>query len=322
MTTPALLRPAHTLELSHGRKRLRPGLAALAVVGLALLGAGRARAQCPEQPPLQNYTGSGTVACPCFVAGEQAGAVLQAPAGDYPLEILRVGIGWGSQFGGNPAQLEQSINIFAGGLPNPGTPIFQLPGPQLTDGVINEFDLEPLPGEITVASGPFTVTLEFLNDNAGDIYAPSVVHDGNGCQAGKNVVFAIPGGWKDACSLGVTGDWVFYVVYRPCVTPTGVGGERVLANTPMWLSQPRPNPSSGRFAFDLVVSRPGPATVAVYDVSGRRVATLVDGSLGTGLRQIAWNGRGQAGPLPSGVYFVRLTVGGVPSQVRKVLLAR
>jgi hypothetical protein len=31
--------------------------------------------ECPEEPPLQNYTGSGTTVCPCFVPGEQAGAV-------------------------------------------------------------------------------------------------------------------------------------------------------------------------------------------------------------------------------------------------------
>ena len=182
---------------------------------VCLLAAGStAQAQCPTEPRLENYTGAGAVVCPCFVPGEEAGAVLDVPAAHYPIEILKVGIGWGSQFGGSPDTLEQSIHIYEGGLPDPGVPIFSLPGPVLTDGVINEFDLEPLPGEILVNSGPFTVTLEFFNQSAGDIFAPSVVHDGNGCQAGKNVVRVIPGGWSDACPLGVTGDWVFYVFYR------------------------------------------------------------------------------------------------------------
>lgn len=173
------------------------------------------QAQCPEEPPLQNWTGAGQVTCPCFVTGEEAGVVLDAPASHYPLEILRVGIGWGSQFGGAPQSLEQAIHIYGAGLPNPGAPLTSLLGPVLSDGVINEFDLEPLPGQIVVNSGPFAVTLEFANDNAGMIFAPSVVHDGNGCQAGKNLVFATPGGWSDACALGVTGDWQFHVVYRP-----------------------------------------------------------------------------------------------------------
>jgi hypothetical protein len=143
-----------------------------------------------------------------------AGAVFTLPANVYPIEITRVGIAWGSQFGGSGQTLAEAINIYAGGLPNPGAPIFSLPGPQLSDGFINEFNLDPLPGRITIASGPFTVALEFNQDNAGDPFAASVVHDGNGCQAGKNVVYAIPGGWTNACSLGISGDWVIYVKYR------------------------------------------------------------------------------------------------------------
>jgi len=174
-----------------------------------------AQGTCPEEPPLANWTGAGTTTCPCFAAGEEAGAVLQIPANHLPAEILRIGVGWGSQFGGAPQSLEQSLHIYAGGLPNPGAPIFSLSGPTLTDGFINEFDIEPLPGEVTVTSSTLTVTLEFLNANAGMIFDPSLVHDGNGCQPGKNVVFAIPGGWNDACALGVSGDWIFQVVYRP-----------------------------------------------------------------------------------------------------------
>jgi hypothetical protein len=136
------------------------------------------------------------------------------PASEYPIEILKVGIGWGSQFGGSPQTLEQAIHIYQGGLPNPGTPIFSLVGPQMTDGFVNEFDIEFVAGNKIITSGPFTVTLEFLNQNAGNPFAGSVVHDGNGCQPGKNVVFASPGGWNDACPLGVTGDWLFYVKYR------------------------------------------------------------------------------------------------------------
>jgi hypothetical protein len=149
--------------------------------------------------------------------------ILNLPAADFPIEILKVGIGWGSQFGGNPDQLEEAIHIYPAGLPNPGSPLFTLLGPQLTDGVINEFDLEPLPGAIVVNSGPFMVALEFMNENAGDIFAPTVVHDGNGCQSGKNAVFAVPGGWLNACSLGVSGDWVFYVFYRKLDCIDGAG---------------------------------------------------------------------------------------------------
>jgi hypothetical protein len=211
----------HTVDarrvVSHdGRSRTTAGVRALAVLlmaALSLTAPSHAIAQCTVQH-VQNYTGAGQVVCPCFVPNEQAGAVFTVPADQYPIEILWVGVGWGSAFGGTGQTLEEAIHIYAGGLPNPGSPIFSLVGPQLTDGAINEFNLEPIPGEIMIASGAFTVTLEFFNSNAGDFFAPSVVHDGNGCQSGKNVIFAIPGGWLNACAAGVNGDWVFYVKYR------------------------------------------------------------------------------------------------------------
>lgn len=90
-----------------------------------------ARAQCPEEPRLDNHRGAGSTVCPCFVEGEHAGAIFTLPSSEFPIEILRVGIGWGSLSGGNPAQLEDSINIYEGGLPNPGTPIFTLEGPEM-----------------------------------------------------------------------------------------------------------------------------------------------------------------------------------------------
>jgi hypothetical protein len=154
------------------------------------------------------------VTCPCFVEGEEAGAVFSPPAEQFPIEILRVGIGWGSQLGSTAPSVEDSIYIYPNALPDPGSPIFSLAGPQLVDGAINEFDLEPFAGEILVDAPPFTVSLRFLNSSAGNPFLPSVVHDGAGCAPGDNVVKAIPGGWVDGCSLGITGNWVFYVVYR------------------------------------------------------------------------------------------------------------
>ncbi|MEC9348727.1 MAG: hypothetical protein VX387_03320, partial [Planctomycetota bacterium] len=70
-------------------------------------------------------------------------------------------------------------------------------------------------GGVRIESGPFTVTMEFMDTNAEMLTAASMVHDGDGCQPGKNVVKAIPGGWSDACALGLTGDWVMHVIYRP-----------------------------------------------------------------------------------------------------------
>ena len=297
-------------------------LLAVAAALAAMCTARPALAQCPPEPPLANFTGSAQIVCPCFVPGEEAGVVFTAPPGDYPLEILRVGIAWASQFGGSPQSLEEALHVYGGGLPNPGAPIFSLPGPVMTDGFINEFDLEPQPGEITVASGPFTASLEFLNQNSGDIFAPSVVHDGNGCQAGKNAVYVQPGGWSDACALGVTGDWVMYVIYRPCVPSVGIGEERMLLSRPVLLMAPRPNPFRASTELEFALARDGRATITVYDVAGRRVAVPVDAELAAGVHRASWDGRALDGaPARAGVYFVELR-SGTDRARRTVLIER
>lgn len=276
---------------------------------------------CPEEPPLQNYTGAGSIVCPCFAVGEEAGAVLQAPSEHYPIEILRVGIGWASQLGGTGETLEEAIHIYDAGLPNPGTPIFTLEGPVLTDGYINEFDLEPLAGEIVVDSGPFTVTLEFMTANNGDPYAPSMIHDGNGCQSGKNVVYAIPpSAWYDACLLGVSGDWIVYAIYRQVNCGSGVTEELVALSDPAVLARPQPNPFTSQTRFDFILANPGHVDLAVYDVRGHRVTTLADGIFASGPHTAFWSGIGSDGtPAVSGIYFATIKVGDHRSTQRVVL---
>lgn len=219
MKLPLAVSPLLSASKNATRRPRRGFAATMVLAAIALfMAVPAALAQCPELGPLQNYTAGVQTACPCFIPGEQAGVVLQAPANEYPIEILKIGIFWGSSFGGAPQQIEQALYIyeggFTGGVPTPSGPIFTLLGPVLNDGFINQFDISAVPGNKTIMSGPFTVTLEFLNENLGDPFAGTVVNDGNGCQAGKNVVYAIPGGWADACVLGVSGDWLMYVTYR------------------------------------------------------------------------------------------------------------
>lgn len=279
-----------------------------------------AHAQCPEAT-VNNFTGPGTVTCPCFIPDEQAGAVFTLPLDLFPIEVIRVGFTWGSQFGGAPSSLEEAIHIYEGGLPDPGTPVSTLLGPVLNDGFINEFDLEAFLATAVINAPPFTVALEFLNSNAGNPFAPSVVHDGNGCQPGKNVVFAIPGGWNDACVLGVTGDWVIYAVYREVNCGTAVGEERLVASTPVALFSPQPNPFRSGTTVSFFVEREQHVDLAVYDVQGRRVAHLANRSFSPGQHALPWDGRIDGAPGAAGVYFVVMESGDFHG-TRKITLAR
>src|SRR5207244_1268871 len=67
-----------------------------------------------------------------------------------------------------------------------------------------------------------------------------------------------------------------------------------------------PNPTSGKTQIQYAVARRGPVRLAVVDVSGRVVTTLVDGTQPAGRYQVAWDATGGGQPLAAGLYFVRL----------------
>jgi hypothetical protein len=68
-----------------------------------------------------------------------------------------------------------------------------------------------------------------------------------------------------------------------------------------------PNPTSRLTAIDFGLERSGPASLVVYDVSGREVRRLVDGQLGRGTHHVQWDGRDSRGHgVAAGVYLVHL----------------
>ena len=70
------------------------------------------------------------------------------------------------------------------------------------------------------------------------------------------------------------------------------------------------NPGRGPVEFELRVPEGGWARLAIYDVSGRRLATVLDGEIEAGIRRVSWSGRDDAGrAVASGVYHYRLTLG-------------
>jgi hypothetical protein len=186
---------------------------AIAVM-LAALFAVMQAAPAAARETVQYFSGGGKLVCPCFVAGDQIAVVFNAPASAYPIEITSVSVVWAAQFGVSGAFTERAVRLYLGTPPSLGVPAYSIDLPTLNAGSTNEFAVGP----IRVDAGSFTVALELANSNAGMIFSPSVVHDGNGCHAGRN--FVLTGGvWQDACAIGFTGDWEFLVSYRSLVPP-------------------------------------------------------------------------------------------------------
>lgn len=180
---------------------------------------------CDDEETVQNDSlidGNSGTTCHCFVPGESAAAWLTSPCDGA---IVAVQIFWRSQFGGGPSTTETGISIFGDGeFPEPGAVLVNqdnspavITSPTLSDGTLNEFryldGAKTIPLGVPIASGAtFVVSLEVVNQSSGDIFAPTFVYDLDGCQANRNAVNVMPGGWIDACAVGVTGDWMIRAV--------------------------------------------------------------------------------------------------------------
>jgi hypothetical protein len=88
--------------------------------------------------------------------------------------------------------------------------------------------------------------------------------------------------------------------------------------TRLYANYPNPFNPSTVIAYDIAVA--GRVELRVYDLLGREVGVLVNGVQGAGRHAVVFD----AGGLPSGVYFTRLTVGGMEraSQTGRMMLVR
>jgi len=85
----------------------------------------------------------------------------------------------------------------------------------------------------------------------------------------------------------------------------------------------RPNPFTGTSSMQFDLAEPGTVAIAVFDLVGRRVATLAEGSFGSGPHTVQWNGRDSGGEtVAAGIYFVRLIDGAGSAQTDRVIVVR
>ncbi len=153
------------------------------------------------------------------------------------------------------------------------------------------------PGDRTDAAGAFRVTTD------GDLYRLRVIP---------------PDATHDTLELdpfGSLNDTTVTLVMAPGTV--GVSGPRPGAG--LVLGAPWPNPASTSTAVGFQAAQ-GEVELSVWDVAGRRVATLFRGAA-PAARVASWNGHDAAGhPAPPGVYYLRLSNGAAFAARRLVLL--
>ena len=151
------------------------------------------------------------------------------------------------------------------------------------------------PGEILVtgrADGPISVTLYFEGQGEGweDTITPRMV-----ALLGTDGVIRI-------LENGFT------------VDPVGTQKTDLFQNVP--------NPFNPATQIGFFVSREGSVRLAIYNLLGQRVRTVVDEHRASGHHVVTWDGRDERGrPAASGIYFYRLTAQG-SVQTRKMMLLR
>lgn len=133
------------------------------------------------------------------------------------------------------------------------------------------------------------------------------LRDDSVCLPGNNTWGEQIGAWGEGdCATGITED------LQSEDAPVGRFAFRA----------PTPNPAGG--AFDLTFELPDerPVTVRVYSTSGRLVRQIESrGALVPGIHTLRWDGLdGDSRPVPSGIYFLRATVGARTLTRRAVVL--
>jgi hypothetical protein len=98
--------------------------------------------------------------------------------------------------------------------------------------------------------------------------------------------------------------------------PVGIGPGSGAAR--LALRPPTPNPGHGRWlVVEFTLADASPARLELVDVAGRLVTAREVGALGGGAHRVELAG---ASPLRSGLYFVRLTQGGVTVRERAAVV--
>jgi endonuclease/exonuclease/phosphatase family metal-dependent hydrolase len=102
---------------------------------------------------------------------------------------------------------------------------------------------------------------------------------------------------------------------------TGTGAGDVPTTTR--LQAPFPNPLRGTSTVHFDLARAADVRLEVFDLSGRRVATLASHAFAPGRWSATWNGRHDSGaPAGAGLYFVRMSGAGLPMQTARLAVVR
>jgi hypothetical protein len=103
---------------------------------------------------------------------------------------------------------------------------------------------------------------------------------------------------------------------RFSILATTTGVPPSLADGPVVLRPPYPNPFNPTTRLAWALTAPGEVRIALYDARGRRVRVLAEGPREAGEYEAAWNGTDDTGRrVAAGTYLLRLSWRGASGQI-------
>jgi len=142
--------------------------------------------------------------------------------------------------------------------------------------------------------------------------------------SGKIYFFAAGNSANDDGQSFGSGDFIYTTAESTVAGPTvGVPHPSPL-DLRFALDDPSPNPFNKCANIDFTIPGGGLVDLAIYDLQGRRVRTILHEYRPAGTHGTFWNGRkDDGGNAPDGIYFLRLHVPGEPKVLsRKLTLSR
>ncbi|RMH89433.1 MAG: T9SS C-terminal target domain-containing protein, partial [Calditrichaeota bacterium] len=187
------------------------------------------------------------------------------------------------------------------------------------------YKIDKTTGQATLIGNPgFARTPDIAFDEQGNLYGLA----GNINEVTQLIALDTTTGAGTV--IGSTG---FAGIKGLAIPPTAVVGlgdpdEEVLPQR-LELLPNYPNPFNPATTIVFTLPRVSRITLHIYDITGRKVRTLVNEQMPAGRHEVVWDGTNDAGrPVASGVYFYRFTAspleGGLRgvSQTRKMVLMR
>jgi len=118
-------------------------------------------------------------------------------------------------------------------------------------------------------------------------------------------------------NLSNQGDYIYTTNFTARLMPTSVDDDPY-ASLPSHLGAGNyPNPFNAQTAINYNLPYAGQVRLEIYDLAGKKVTTLVDGSQNAGQKTVYWD----ASSMASGVYFFKLDFDGA-SETRKMVLVK